>query len=396
MVVKGEEKMKQKTCGGSETINDKTTTTWDIQKKWCCNQKSGYCMPLRSEEGCGTDTWLWKTEASITGEPSFFHHGLDFWGKSLSAVSLGKRNGIRHWQWCDTASTKWYATANMKWPTPTLPTCSWISDKPWRQETSWHWAVTDCISRWSLTARKSIRLIFWPCYMAMWRQWNRQVRHGFPEFETYDMNIATQYDKDQKEIEELMLRLCHRIWKTCIKVCMWHRNMQSSRWGTFYLVSGETLFLWSYAIHQQSVGYRAESHALHFAKCRTCWLRIFELSGIAAWHLSVHIERSSKKTPWRSHKDKWHHRPLAELDIDVQSFDIPRLVSVYPDRAGVRWWTKAWFNNREEGECSVEIELQQAILFIHDRIEKDSWLEEYFQSRWKCIIKPSSRQENRY
>ena len=35
---------------------------------------------------------------------------------------------------------------------------------------------------------------------------------------------------------------------------------------------------------------------------------------------------------------------------DIQSFDIPRLVTVYPDRAGVRWWTKAWFNNREEGE----------------------------------------------
>ena len=104
-----------------------------------------------------------------------------------------------------------------------------------------------------------------------------------------------------------------------------------------------------------------------------------ELSGIAAWHLYVHIERSSKK--------KLHDEaittsgiidPLADLDIDVQSFDIPRLVSVYPDRAGVRWWTKAWFNNREEGECSVEIELQQAILFIHDRIEKDAWLEEYF------------------
>ena len=26
----------------------------------------------------------------------------------------------------------------------------------------------------------------------------------------------------------------------------------------------------------------------------------------------------------------------------------------------------------------MEIELQQAILFIHDRIEKDAWLEEYF------------------
>ena len=42
--------------------------------------------------------------------------------------------------------------------------------------------------------------------------------------------------------------------------------------------------------------------------------------------------------------------PLADLDITVQSFDIPRTVSVYPDQAGVRWWTKAWFNNRKDGE----------------------------------------------
>ena len=69
---------------------------------------------------------------------------------------------------------------------------------------------------------------------------------------------------------------------------------------------------------------------------------------------------------------------MAELDIDIQSFDIPRIVSVYPDRAGVRWWTKAWFNNREEGEASVEIEREQAIRFIHDNIEKDTWLEECF------------------
>lgn len=66
------------------------------------------------------------------------------------------------------------------------------------------------------------------------------------------------------------------------------------------------------------------------------------------------------------------------MDIDIQTFDIPRLVSVYPDRAGVRWWTKAWFNNRDEGECSVEIERQQAIQFIQNRIDKDLGLEEYF------------------
>lgn len=69
---------------------------------------------------------------------------------------------------------------------------------------------------------------------------------------------------------------------------------------------------------------------------------------------------------------------MADLEIDVQSFDIPRMVSVYPDRAGVRWWTKAWFNNRERGEACVEIEQQIAIKFLHDQIEKDEWLTEYF------------------
>ncbi|MBR5216624.1 MAG: hypothetical protein IKV80_10450 [Bacteroidales bacterium] len=70
--------------------------------------------------------------------------------------------------------------------------------------------------------------------------------------------------------------------------------------------------------------------------------------------------------------------PLSDLDISLQSFDIPREVSVYPDQAGIRWWTKAWFNNRKDGEASVEITRQLAILFIHDEIEKDEWLEEYF------------------
>ena len=66
------------------------------------------------------------------------------------------------------------------------------------------------------------------------------------------------------------------------------------------------------------------------------------------------------------------------MEIDVQSFDIPRLVTVYPDRAGIRWWTKAWFNNREDGEASIEITRQVAIRFIQNLIDKDTLLEEYF------------------
>ncbi|MGL5894172.1 MAG: hypothetical protein ACRCZM_06120 [Bacteroidales bacterium] len=54
------------------------------------------------------------------------------------------------------------------------------------------------------------------------------------------------------------------------------------------------------------------------------------------------------------------------------------MVSVYSDRSGIRWWTKAWFNNQEEGESSIEITRQLAILFIHNQVAKDVWLEEYF------------------
>ena len=57
---------------------------------------------------------------------------------------------------------------------------------------------------------------------------------------------------------------------------------------------------------------------------------------------------------------------------------MPRIVSVYPDRSGIRWWTKAWFNNSESGEAAIEIDRQQAIRFINENIDKDEWLEQFF------------------
>ena len=47
------------------------------------------------------------------------------------------------------------------------------------------------------------------------------------------------------------------------------------------------------------------------------------------------------------------------------------MVSVYPDKSGIRWWTKAWFNGSEKGEAAID-------KFINENIEKDEWLEEYF------------------
>lgn len=43
--------------------------------------------------------------------------------------------------------------------------------------------------------------------MAILKAVEQSGRIGMSEFETYEMGMATDYDKDQKEIEELMLRL---------------------------------------------------------------------------------------------------------------------------------------------------------------------------------------------
>ena len=81
--------------------------------------------------------------------------------------------------------------------------------------------------------------------------------------------------------------------------------------------------------------------------------------------------RSKKKARDQAVEDSGIIDPLKDLEVQVQSFDIPRTVSVYPDQAGIRWWTKAWFNNRKDAR-------QNALLFIHDQVEKDQWLEDYF------------------
>ena len=77
--------------------------------------------------------------------------------------------------------------------------------------------------------------------------------------------------------------------------------------------------------------------------------------------------------------------PFENFDIDVQSFDIQRTVSVYPDKDGIVWWTKAWFNGKNKGERAIEITRELAIKFIRDNIKKDEWLEVYFPKQMEVL-----------
>ena len=54
-------------------------------------------------------------------------------------------------------------------------------------------------------------------------------------------------------------------------------------------------------------------------------------------------------------------------------------MAVYPDRDGIQWWIKAWFNNRRIGEGAILISRMLAIEFIrNNEKDKDDWLEEYY------------------
>lgn len=76
---------------------------------------------------------------------------------------------------------------------------------------------------------------------------------------------------------------------------------------------------------------------------------------------------------------------MADFEIDIQSFDIERVVSVYPDKDGRLWWTKAWFNGKRKGERAIEISRAQAIDFIRNNIIKDEWLEEFFPKQMEVL-----------
>lgn len=77
----------------------------------------------------------------------------------------------------------------------------------------------------------------------------------------------------------------------------------------------------------------------------------------------------------------------------MQSFDIPRFVTVYPDQAGIHWWTKAWFNMRKEGEAAVEITRETAFCFMSGEVEKDMMLEKYYPKQMEVYHKAIARQE---
>lgn len=86
--------------------------------------------------------------------------------------------------------------------------------------------------------------------------------------------------------------------------------------------------------------------------------------------------------------------PLRNLQIKIENYDIKRFTTIYADNSGTRWWTKAWFNDNEKGESSVEISRNLAIAFLNDKMNRDEWLSRFFPKQMSAIVKSIETTKN--
>lgn len=82
--------------------------------------------------------------------------------------------------------------------------------------------------------------------------------------------------------------------------------------------------------------------------------------------------------------------PLSDMQLDIRSYDIKRVASIYFDTSGSRVWTKAWFNGSDKGEHAIEINREMAIKFNKNEISRDVWLSRFFPKQMQNVRKAVS------
>lgn len=342
---------------------------------------SGYCMPFEEKnKDVEMSLGYGKQKHPKTGE-KFFHHGIDFDVKHylLSAVATGKVSGlgndaihgiyqvIRYGNYEVTYSHLSNVFANYGQVVKAGQVVAVSADML-------HMEV-------KYNGEEMNPLEFLTMIYGNLKTMEQQGQVGaVPQFVTIDMDVHTMYDKDQKEIEELMMRFFPDYMSDMSNgLYSIPEHTELALRNIFTMSAMKNYFYETLPSMANPLGMGARSIPLA-EKVQNLLIADF-LNYLALRHhvfLSTMSALEKKKAEDRAVASSGLIDPLAELEINVQSFDIPRLVSVYPDKSGIRWWTKAWFNNSEAGEAAIEIDRMLAIKFINDNVDKDEWLEEYF------------------
>lgn len=342
---------------------------------------SGYCMPFEERNGdVQMSLGYGKQKHPQTGE-TFFNHGVDFNVNNylLSAVATGKVTGLGN----DAVHGIYQVTRYGDYEV----IYSHLSNVFANYGKEVKAGQVIAVSGRSLHIEVKYKgeelnpLEFLTMIYSNLKVMEQHGRPGAaPQFVTLDMDVRTAYDKDQKEIEDLMMRFFPDYMTDMSKgIYVLPEHTELALRNIFTMSAMKHYFFETIPSMANPLGMGAKS--IPIAE-RVQNLLIADFLNYLALRYQIFLSSMStvekKKAQDRAIATSGLVDPLAGLEIDVQSFDIPRLVSVYPDKSGIRWWTKAWFNNSEAGEAAIEIERELAIKFINDNIEKDAWLEEYF------------------
>lgn len=308
---------------------------------------SGYCMPFEEQNGKDVKMTLGYGKHKKTGSnDTFFHHGVDFNAKNylLSAVTTGvassigndKKQGIfqtiRYGKYEVTYSNLATIFANFGQRVRASDVVAMSGDKL-------HMEV-------KFNGDELNPLEFLTMLYGNIKAMEHSVNRGQVEFLSFEIG-PTKYEKDKLEIEELMMRffpfymedLQHEEYKL-------PKHTEQSLRNIFTVGSSKNYFFETMPCMANPMGLGGRAMPLA-VKVQNILIADF-LNYLALRHnvyLST-MDDSVKKLYDEATLNSGIIDPLADLDIDVQSFDIPRLVSVYPDRACVRWWAISFYGYR--------------------------------------------------
>lgn len=342
---------------------------------------SGYCMPFEEPQGKDVEMSLGYGEQvhPATGE-KFFHHGIDFNVRCymLSAVASGIVSGVGNDPVHGICQTVRYGGYEVTYGHLSNVFAQFGQRVKAGQTVALSGELLHIEVKFKGEELNPIE--FLTMLYGNIKALQEADGNGAASFYDAETRVKNDYEKDQREIEELMLRFLPLYMEDLQRGAYTvPAHTEQSLRHIFTMGAAKEYFYEKMPSMYNPLGLGRKAMPL---ACKVQNLLIADFLNYLALRHDVYLSATGGEVKKKLHDEAVAGSglidPLAELDIDIQSFDIPRIVSVYPDRAGVRWWTKAWFNNREEGEASVEIEREQAIRFIHDNIEKDTWLEEFF------------------
>ena len=336
---------------------------------------SGYCMPYSSEE-CDPQPLLGYGEQSDpqTGK-KFFHHGLDLTanGTKLLAMATGKVSGLGNDPVHQGYVKVRYGNYEVEYGHVEEVYVSFGTPVTAGQPIALSSQMLHIGVRFNGEELNPVEFLNMIYSNAMS---SSMVGDDAPA----GMKVQTEYDKDLEEIGKLMTRYLPMY-------------MDELRTGTYKPSAQIEEALRNAIVQGARKNYYFEclpsvTNPLGLSDRSSLLVGIVQnlligdfLNYLAIRHtvfLSSWDESQKKKVLQTADDGSGFIDPLQDLRIYVRSFDVPRVASVYPDNAGIRWWTKAWFNNREKGEDVIEISREMAIKFIQGEISKDAWLERYY------------------